>query len=507
MTSSFKKSIPTSFKNNLNRASTLFQQGLALHQQGQIQKATALYQQVLHIHPHHFDAHNNLCCALYQQKHLDEALEGINRLISLHPESAEAFHNRGAILHDLKRYTEAVESYDHAIALNPNHAKAYSNRCYSLFELERFEEAVQSGLQAITLAPHSVEAHFNLGVVYHALEAYELSQAHYLQSLKLNPDSAKAHWNLSLQLLLLGIFDGGWEEYEWRWKNEELELYGTLRHFNQPLWLGHEPLAGKTILLHAEQGFGDTLQFCRYAILVAHMGARVILEVQDPLRPLLHQLDGIACCISRGAPLPPFDFHCPLMSLPLAFKTTLVTIPAAPRYLSSDSVILEAWQARLGRSSKPRIGITWQGYLKHPNDLKRSIPLQSLLDIIPTDQFQCISLQKDLLPQDRKILEEHPEILHFEESINDFSDTAALCELMDLIITIDTSGAHLAGSLGKLVWLLLPKIPDWRWMLARTDTPWYPNTALYRQSVRGNWEPVLHRVSVDLMNHDFVSND
>ena len=261
-----------------------------------------------------------------------------------------------------------------------------------------------------------------------------------------------------------------------------------------------EPLQGTTILLHTEQGFGDTLQFCRYAKEVAALGARVVLEVQPALLGLLQELEGVSQLVGRGQPLPPFGYHCPLMSLPLAFNTRLHSIPPVAAGLRGAKAVtgrIAAWDARLGVKTRPRVGLSWSGSPTHKNDHNRSLALGDLLAALPQG-VQYVSLQKELREADAKTLAARPDLLHVGDELHDFTDTAALCGLMDRVISVDTSVAHLAGSLGCKTWVLLPFNPDWRWMLERSDTPWYPDVVLYRQETFGNWSGVLKTLGEDL---------
>ena len=260
--------------------------------------------------------------------------------------------------------------------------------------------------------------------------------------------------------------------------------------------LGEPAIAGKTILLHAEQGLGDTIQFSRYAKFVAAQGARVVLEVQAPLRPLLAQVDGVSQLLVRGEALPAFDYHCPLLSLPLAFQTRIDNIPAEVPYLHSDPDRVRKWEVRLGPRMLPRVGLTWSGRAAHANDSNRSIALGDFAGLVCL-HAQFVSLQKDLRAGDAQIIERRG-IKHFGDELDDFADTAALIELMDIIITVDTSVAHLAAAMGKIVWILLPFNPDWRWLLDRDDSPWYPTARLFRQPTLGAWGSVIERVSAEL---------
>ena len=317
----------------------------------------------------------------------------------------------------------------------------------------------------------------------------------YDQALKLEPLHVDAHWNKSLLLLLNGDFLNGWHSYEWRWKKQEFSKYK--RNYSNPLWNGEAVLFGKTILLYTEQGLGDTIQFCRYAKALKTLGARVILEVPYQLMGLMQSLDGVDLLLEAGQPLPDFDFHCPLLSLPRCFKTDLTTIPKSTVYLFAEGRKIDSWRERLGKKRYKRVGLVWSGNAEHSNDRNRSLSLSTLISFLPSD-IEYVCLQKEIRESDKKFLTEVP-IRHFEESIKDFTDTAALCELMDLVISVDTSVAHLAGAMGKTTFLLLPYLPDWRWLLDREDTPWYSSMHLYRQTEERRWDSVLQKVADRLL--------
>jgi hypothetical protein len=303
---------------------------------------------------------------------------------------------------------------------------------------------------------------------------------------------------LSLLHLLLGNFKDGWQGYEWRWKKDSFTSHK--RSFQQPLWLGIESLQNKTILLYAEQGLGDVIQFCRYTPLVAALGAKVILEVPTSLINLLSDLDGVSQIIAYGDELPEFDFQCPLLSLPLAFKTELHSIPPVSQYITSDREKVTKWQTKLGKKIKPRVGIVWSGSIVHQNDHNRSLTLSQLIPYLHY-KMEYVCLQKELRDIDKELLAQHIEIKYFGDALEDFTDTAAICELMDVVISVDTSVAHISGALSKPTWVLLPYSPDWRWLLDRDDSPWYPSVKLYRQKEIGNWDSVLENIKGDLEKH------
>jgi len=425
---------------------------------------------------------------------LDEALASYDRAIAIKPDYAKAHNNRGNALKELKRWDEALASYDRAIAIKPDYADAYSNRGNALNELKRLDEALASYDRAIAIKPDYADAYSNRGVALQELKRLDEALASYDRAIAIKPDDAEAYWNKSLALLLAGEFGRGWELYEWRWKKETFT--SPKRNFPQPLWLGEEDIAGKTILLHAEQGLGDTIQFCRYAKLVKALGAKVVLEVPKALRGLLSELGGVDEVIEQGKALPAFDYHCPLLSLPLAFKTNLANIPSPKPYLAASIQKCDEWEQRLGAKGKPRVGLVWSGSTTHKNDHNRSLTLQQLLAHLP-DHYEYVSLQKEVREVDKAALEVS-RISHYGDELNDFTDTAALCQLMDLVVSVDTSVAHLAGAIGKTTWVLLPYAPDWRWLLNRNDSPWYECVKLYREDETREWEAALRFIRNDM---------
>ena len=471
--------------------------GNALQELERYDEALASYDQALSIRPDFAKASSNRGIALYKLKRYDEALASCNQTLSIKPDHAETLSNRGNTLQALKRYEEALACYERVLAIQPKYAEASYNRGNALQQLKRYEEALASYDQALAIKPDYAEALSDRGLTLRNLKRHDEALTSYDQALSLKPDYADAHWNEGLCRLLIGDFERGWEKYEWRWKIDALNI--ARRNFSQPLWLGNEGIAGKTILLHAEQGFGDTIQFARYAQAVAEKGARVILEVQPTLRPLLSDICGPYQVLSQGEPLPGFDFHCPLLSLPLAFNTRLESIPCLIPYLSARAPAVKKWKEKLGQNDAhgPRVGFVWSGNPAHKNDHNRSIALSRLvalgdLGVMP------VSLQNAVRPEDERVLAANKHILHFGSELKDFSDTAALVSLMDLVISVDTSVAHLAGALGKPVWILLPFAPDWRWLVDREDSPWYPSARLFRQPTIGDWDSVIDAVRQQL---------
>ena len=447
------------------------------------------------------EAHNNRADALNALKRHEEAISSCDRAIALQPNYPEALNNRGNALNALARHEEAVACYDRAIVLSPNYAEAHNNRGNALYNMARPEEALASYEKAVAIKPDYAEAHNNCGNAASYLQRWAPAIASYNKAIALKPGHAEAYFNKSLLLLLMGRFEEGWRLHEWRKKRADPI---AARQYPQPLWLGEEDIAGKTILLYEEQGLGDTIQFCRYAKLVADLGANIILEAPPQLTRLLGSLSHPVQIVETGARLPDFDYQCPLLSLPLAFKTELSSIPANIPYLKADLKKSLFWKEKLGEKTKPRVGLVWSGGIR-PNrpvsvNTRRNIPLGKLASLRhPNIAFY--SLQKGG-PGESELTElkrnNWPEIIDFTRQLNDFSDTAALMENLDLLISVDTSTAHLAGALGKPVWILNRFDTCWRWLLHRTDSPWYPTAKLYRQEKDQDWEHVIRRLKTDL---------
>jgi tetratricopeptide (TPR) repeat protein len=476
----------------------LCNRGVVLRELKRRDEALASYDQALALRPDYAEALNNRGNCLKEMNRFDEALESCDRALAVRSDYADALNNRGNILNELKRFDEALASCDRALIVRPDYAEALSNRGIALQELNRVDEALASYDRALALKPDYAEALSNRGVTLQKLKRFDEALASYNRALAVRPDYAEAHWNEALLRLLSGDFNRGWPKYEWRWKTDSFT--SPRRNFPQPLWLGEEAIAGRAILLHSEQGFGDTIQFCRYVPMVAAGGAHVILEVDRSLHELMIDLPGAAQIVSRGDKLPIFDLHCPLLSLPLVFRTRFETIPADIPYLFVPKAYSEKWKQRLSKSAAIRVGINWAGNANFGGDRNRSIGLSRLLPLLSSRDVQFFSIQKDLRAGDSEILQNNSQITHLGEEIETFSDTAAIISLMDLIISSDTSVVHLAGALGKPVWILLQSVPDWRWLLDRDDSPWYPTARLFRQPKTGEWGGLVAHVHEALLN-------
>jgi tetratricopeptide (TPR) repeat protein len=464
---------------------------------GRSDEALASYARAIAAQGNHAEAHFNQANLLKALRRFNDALASYDRAIAIRPDFAAAHVNRGGVLCELGQWDASIASYDRAIALKADAAETYFNRGNVLRSAGRLDAALDSYRSAINARRDYAEAHCNLGFLLKALHQYDAALESFNRAISLRADFAEARFNRATLLLATADFARGWIDYEWRWRLGRA-LGPAPRRLVQPLWLGDRPISGRTVLLHSEQGLGDTLQFCRYARLVSDLGAHVVLEVQGSLVGLLSTLDCPGQIIAAGSRLPDFEFHCPLLSLPLAFKTDIHTIPAAPRYLAAEPGKVAWWAARLGERLQPRIGLVWSGKASHTNDRDRSLPLSEVVPHLPRD-FQYVSLQTAPRAPDCRTLEAHPWITDLTAELSDFGETAALCECLDLVISVDTSVAHLSGALGKPTWVLLPFNPDWRWLLKRDDSPWYPSMRLCRQPAIGDWSGVLERVRASLL--------
>jgi tetratricopeptide (TPR) repeat protein len=455
-------------------------------------KAAADFDSAIGLKPDFTEAFNNRGNVLFELKRFEEALANYDRAIALKPDNADAFNNRGNTLKDLDRFDEALASYDRACKLKPGYAQAFYNRGTLLFALKRVEGSLADLNNAIKLDPNHAEAFYNRGCVLKELKRIDEAIADLDQAISLKPDYPDALWCRALCKLLLGRYQDGWTDYEWRWQT--VQMMAHRRAFRQRQWGGKSDISGKTILLHTEQGYGDTIMAARYIPHVAATGARVILDVPIAVVPLLAPIAGVAQVVSKGQMLPSFDTHCPMMSLPAAFGTTLETFPGEVPYLSATSSYVEKWAQRLPQSGTRRIGISWAGNPQFMYDGERSIGLRRLLPLLSRQDVQFFSIQKDLRDGDVDILRANRQITQLGDAIDSFADTAAIISSLDLVISSDTAVVHLAGALGKPVWILLQFVPDWRWLLDRDDSPWYPTARLFRQSERNNWNSVIPNV-------------
>jgi tetratricopeptide (TPR) repeat protein len=460
-------------------------------------QAILSFQHVLKLDPRDRDAAYNCGALLLQSGRCDEALACFNLCDRLQPDQAQTLQQRALALRGLARFEQALADSRRAHALDPTDAGICGKTGGILQSLGRNEEALSWFDRTLKLQPNQVETLNDKAFSLIELRRFDEAFAVYDQSKAIDPGHAATHWNLALLQMMTGNFEAGWAGREVRWKTL---LPDEAPKLAKPIWLGGEPLAGKTILLHSDEGLGDAIQFARYVPMVAARGARIILAIEDALVPLLSGIAGVSQCLPKStAALPAYDLHCPLSSLPLAFGTRLDLIPAEPSYLpppAADRV--QRWEHRLGPHDRLRVGLVWSGNPKHDNDRNRSIPLRMLARILDVDAT-FVSLQKDPRADDRAALRERPEIVDPTAHLTDFAETAALVSCLDLVITADTSVAHLAGALGRPTWILLPYTPDYRWLLDRDDSPWYPTVRLFRQTATREYGSVLDSVRTELL--------
>jgi tetratricopeptide (TPR) repeat protein len=504
--------------------------GVVKLQRGHAAPALQLIEAALRINPDASDAWSNRALALAMLNRNREALASFDRSLALRPDDPDTLNARGRVLLSLERPADALAMFDQAAALAPGHFGAQTNRGNALAALGRLDEALgrydallvdhpshpslhfNRGLalaslgrhaeaiaaydQAVANRPDYVAAHLNRGTALQALNRHQEAIASFANVLAIEAGNADAKHNAALSRLTLGDYRDGFAQYEARFARSGMPA--RRRGFGRPLWLGEYSPQRKTILLHAEQGLGDTIQFARYAPMLARMGAKVVLEAPAELAGLLRRLAGVSDVVERGAPLPGFDLHCPMGSLPLALQSELATIPAEIPYLTASDERIAKWRPRLAGLAHPRVAIVWSGRASHPNDRNRSLALAGLAPLFGLDQVSFISLQRELSDADAATLAGSAGVTAVGAELRDFDDTAAVLALSDLVIAVDTAVAHLAGAMGRPAWILLPFCPDWRWLLGRDDSPWYPTARLYRQPAAGDWDSVTARVREDL---------
>jgi tetratricopeptide (TPR) repeat protein len=474
--------------------------GEAQRQASRVGAAIASFKKAIELKPDLAVAHNNLGIVLAADRYFEQAISSYQSAIALQPAYAEAHGNLGNALRECERLEEAISHCRTAVILKPELAQCHSQLGAALAENGEIEEAIEAYRIAIHLDPNLADAHMNLGNALAAQGRVQDAVTSCQTAVHLHPYSISAHWNFAVALLRAGDYQRGWVEHEWRLRSASPD---AAPRFSKAAWNGNA-LAGKTIFLHAEQGFGDTLQFIRYVPLVAagrqgesdaHMGAgRVIVECAAELVRLVRESPGVDGAIARGDPLPHFDEHAPLMSLPLIFQSRLHNLPATVPYLQADAVRIGQWKARVTAFAGPEhifhVGLCWAGNAVHRNDRQRSIPFHQLAPLA-SDGILFHSLQKEPVPPQREGLR----IVDHSKSLFDFADTAALLANLDMVITVDTAVAHLSGAMGIACCVLLAALPDWRWMLHRQDSAWYPTLRLYRQQRPGQWSDVLRRVA------------
>jgi tetratricopeptide (TPR) repeat protein len=474
--------------------------GVTLTNMGRLEEALSSYREVLKLDPHNDDAAFRCGVLLMTLQRLEEAIASFNLCDERHPNYAVVLQHRAGALHILKRFEEAIADNQRAHALNPGNADICNNIGASLQGLRRDEDAIPWFDKAIGLRANFATALMNKACSLSQMLRIEEAAALYQRVKTFDPGNGDAEWNMSFLHLVAGNLEDGWAEREVRWTTGMRPAHYP--NFSQPRWHGEGDIEGKTILIHADEGLGDTIQFARYLPMLAARGARVVFVVEEPLYPLLSGLPEIAQCLTIGTqPLPAFDLHCAIGTLPMAFGTRLDTIPSSTSYLPAIAEArVQAWeqrlQAREAAARRLRVGLVWFGNPSHKNDHYRSIPLRMLSPLLEAGA-NFVSLQKNPRPEDQALLEQAG-VIDLTLGLTDFAETAALVSCLDLVITVDTSAAHLAGALGRPTWILLPYFPDYRWLLDRDDSPWYPTARLFRQSETRDWGDVIERVRSEL---------
>jgi tetratricopeptide (TPR) repeat protein len=489
--------IESALKINPREPQALANLGMVLAALNRDEEALTAIDRALALQPDNFETLNSRGNVLLKLNRPVEALAAFDRMSMLEPRNPGARINRGNALAALCRFEEAVGQYDAVLAVHPTHAETHCNRGNALASLGRYADAIAAYDRALANRPGYVKALTNRGIALQTLGRHQEALAEFGKVLAIDKGHADAHHNEALTLLTLGDYRRGFAAYEWRWQRTGMPA--RRRSLGKPLWLGEYPLGRKTILLHAEQGLGDTIQFVRYAPLLAKTGATVLIEVQPELTDLLARVAGVSGVVASGAPLPAFDVHCPMGSLPHALKTEPATIPADSPYLKASAERIAKWRERIERLPSPRVAIAWSGRAGHANDRNRSIALARLEPLLALEGASFVSIQRELRAEDGETLARTPRLTHVGGDLDDFDDTAAVVSLVDLVISVDTSVVHLAAALGRPTWILLPFWPDWRWMLDRADSPWYPTARLFRQSAPGGWDSVLAQVTEELL--------
>ena len=429
----------------------------------------------------------------------DEALAACERAIEIQPDLAEAHNVRGFLLSEANRPLEALESFERVIAIKPAFAAAHGNRGAMLKRLGRFDEALASFDRSVEIQPDAAVLQYNRARVYGELKRFDEAFAGYEAAIAAKPDYAEAHWSKAELLLLTGDYAQGWKLYEWRSRSKAKPREQMSADW--PIWSGDQEVSGKTVVIRPEVGLGDCIMFARYATRLQQLGANVVVHTPPPLAELFQSLGPGIAVVKAGDPLPEIDLQCPIMTLPRAFGTTLHTIPADIPYLAADSQRVEAWRKKLGPATRPRIGLMWSGKSDRNMDRsplrRRSMPAQALQPLIDLP-FEFHALQKELAEGDARAPDILRNIAAHESELHDFADTAALIEQMDLVISIDTSVAHLAGALARPLWVALPYYVDYRWTAEGPSTPWYPAATLFRQSAPGDWLGVTSTMAARL---------
>ena len=481
---------PQSFPNWCNRAALLLDLGRHA-------EALTSYDRALAIEPRHADVLAARGLALNNLDRCEEAVETLDRALTLAPDHHLARRTRGVALLKLERPAQALPDFQRVLAQRPDDEDALYNVAFTLVASERDAEALAVYDKLLAAGPHHIEALLGKGAALQNLTRFAEAVATYDEVLAVDPQRVDAHYSAATALLSMGDFRRGLAEYEWR-RSIAPGSASVVQPFRAPIWLGESPLRDKTLLIHAEQGLGDVLHAVRFVPRLAQQGGRIVLQVQAALKPLLAGLEGAALVVARGEPLPPFDCHCPVMSLPYAMKTEFATIPAEVPYIHAPLDRASHWRARLPHTRGLRVGVVWCGNPAFKEDRRRSLRLAQIEPILTTANVSFISLNPGIGEHERTALAGRSNVLDLGSQFRDFADTAAVVAQLDLVITSDTSVAHLAGAMGRPVWIMLGFAPDWRFAHDREHSAWYPSARLFRQNAPGDWAGVIERVRLEL---------
>ena len=501
-----------------DRIKPKIEQAHELNSQNELEKAYVIYKDILGENVENVEALLGIALILEKQKKFDLAIQFLSKAIECNPNKLQALLMRGRIFRLLgisenaisdftaviakhsdnyealiargitfgqaNQFEMAIDDFSSAICINSNRAEAFYNRGVAFEKLYEFEAAIKDYSNAIKLNPNDHKAYNNRGVARREKKSFKAAIKDFESSIAINPDFAEGYYNKSLTLLSVGKLKEGFKLYEHRWKTPHFQT--QLRHFPQPLWMGNEDLTGKTILVHSEQGLGDSIQFSRYIKLFETKKCRVLLEIEKPLISLMECLLPREHIFEKGSTLPTFDFHCPMMSLPHAFGTSLNKIPSSTPYFSAQGRRVERWRRRLKVSKKPSIGIAWRGNPNHVNDQRRSANLDELIGFLSED-YDWVSLEKFPTINELSLIEKANHVSQFAAKMGDFAETAALCSALNAVVAVDTSTAHLAASMGVNTHLLIRDCADWRWFQNRSGTPWYSSMKLHRKPDSVHW--------------------
>lgn len=496
-------------------------------------EAIKYYEKTLSLEPESFEALNNIANTFLIKERIDDAIVYLHKALQVKPEEAEIYYTLGNIYKDKREYDKAIAYYENALKYNNEFADAYNgiglvlqeknqldraieyyhkaleinsndyvvyvNLAGALNLKDSYDEAISYCEKALEIKPDCIDAYINLGIITYLKRNYEDSIKYSLKAIDIDPENADAHFNLALALLLKGDFENGWREYEWRGRLKEK----VWLKFDKPIWDGSD-IKGKRLFVCTEQGFGDAIQFIRYVPLIKEKGVEeVIIECYPQLKPLFETVSGVDKVIPRGEELPEFDVYCHLLSLPNIFKTNISNIPSNIPYFNINKEVIEKWNTLITGNDRIKVGLAWAGSPRHKNDRNRSIMLKLLKPVLDINDIDFYSLQVGPGSEQLKELDNEKCMIDLTNNINDFLDTAGLILNLDLVISVDTSVAHLAGALGKHVWVLLPYVPDWRWLLNREDSPWYPTMRLFRQRSSGNWDSIVQDIKEELLRYRY----